>query len=184
MLTVNRILVPVDFSTCSKAGLEYAARLGQTFDAMLDVLHVFLSPSYSWPVVGEAIVPLPGESTTLADSGIPRAERELERLLFETGQRVSCGPKMRGVKARSRVEVGDACEIILQTAVQGEHDLIVMGTHGRRGLSHLLMGSVAEQVVRRATCPVLTIRAPDEWRPYAVEAGRGDKLTRRAEVAS
>ncbi len=62
------------------------------------------------------------------------------------------------LEARGRLESGDACDTILSVASDDDYDLIIMGTHGRTGLSHLFLGSVAERIVRRSTCPVMTIR--------------------------
>jgi universal stress protein A len=154
MLTLRRILVPVDFSECSKAALEYAARLTERLDAPLDVLHVWESPSHFAPGLGEIIVRQPGdEGMPLADFVRDRASKDMDQLVAELGRQSS-------VKVQIRLETGNVGEVILKAAKDGGYDLIVMGTEGRTGLSHLVLGSVAEKVVRCAVCPVLTIRSP------------------------
>jgi nucleotide-binding universal stress UspA family protein len=105
-------------------------------------------------VIPEVTVQLPGEMRqTLADFARSEAGKEMAQFLAELqGQ--------GEVEIRGRLESGDPTEIVLGLAEREGYDLIVMGTHGRTGLSHLFLGSVAEKVVRRALCPVLTIRHP------------------------
>jgi len=157
MLSIRRILVPVDFSGPSKVALDYAARMATSFGATLQVLHVWDSPNYFAAGVGELTVSVPEGRTTLAQFVRTRAGKELEQLLSDIQRRST-------VKVTGRLEMGDPCDGILKTAANGHHDMIVMGTHGRTGLSHLFLGSVAERVVRRAPCPVVTIRSGDVTR--------------------
>jgi nucleotide-binding universal stress UspA family protein len=136
---IDRILVATDFSLCSLGALEYADRLARKLDAELLVLH-----AEGIPVTGP-------ES---ADDLHAAAEHELARTV-----RYLHGT---GLRARSVLRPGPPVEEILHAAATEEASLIVMGTHGRRGVAHLVMGSVAERVVRSAPCPVLTVglRAP------------------------
>lgn len=151
MPKLNRILVPVDFSDCSRAALDYAETLSKTFSATVDLIHVWEVPPYIPP---EAMVGVPGHDTqTLADVAHGSAEKEMRRFVKELED--------EGVKVeRTLLDSGDPGRTIVEVAEKEHYDMIVLGTHGRTGLSHLLMGSVAERVVRHAPCPVLTVRAP------------------------
>ncbi len=151
MPKLNRILVPVDFSDCSRAALDYAETLAKTFDAVVDLIHVWEVPPYIPP---EAMVGVPGhDAQTLAQVAHGSAEQEMKAFLDDL--------RDRGVKiGKPLLESGDPGRSIVETAEEGGYDLIVVGTHGRTGLSHLLMGSIAEKVVRHAHCPVLTVRGP------------------------
>jgi nucleotide-binding universal stress UspA family protein len=156
---ITRILVPVDFSPSARAALEHATLLAGRFAASLDVLHVWEPPGYVGPDT-LALLPVaagqPGWDQTRGE-----LSREVERFLGKAGAR----PKNLSV----RVESGEPSDTILHVARETGVDHIVMGTHGRTGLSRLLIGSVAEAVLRRSTCPVTTIRvaskAPREGVP-------------------
>ena len=144
-MEIRHILVPTDFSESSKRALDAAVGWARTFRAKLTLLHVVELPSYVTD--GHAPVHL---STALRDDLQASAQRELARLLPEG----SGTP----VEVAHRVIVGAPHQQILEAAAAEQIDLIVMATHGRTGLSHLVMGSVAEKIVRTAPCPVLTIR--------------------------
>jgi nucleotide-binding universal stress UspA family protein len=150
MHTISRILVPVDFSPCSRAALDYAAFLGKRFGASIDVLHVWGPPRqlwYPWYTVGPV-------QDWLSSFERTEAGNEMKSLLWHLENNLD-------ITVRGRLESGDPRSTILSVAAEDHYDLIVMGTHGRTGLSHLLLGSIAEGVVQRAPCPVLTIRTPD-----------------------
>lgn len=132
-----RILVPTDFSPPSDAALAYARVLCAAFGASLHLLHV----------ATERV--LPPHATGDADAGAA-ALREIQR-------RLNADDRRRGVLGRVIEGPDPAAEIARYAGTTGS-DLIVMGTHGRGGLAHLLIGSVAEKVVRTAPCPVLTVR--------------------------
>jgi len=134
---VKRILAPVDFSEASLAGLDYAAAIGEHFDAELVVLFV-VEP-----------VRFPGDRDALAEHEQRVGRRELSRL----EQRF----RDRPLRYRALLQTGAPPQVIVEQAERLGADLIVMATHGRTGLSHLLLGSVAEKVVRSARCPVLTV---------------------------
>jgi len=152
MFRVARILVPVDFSACSRAAMEFAAYFAGRFGASVDVLHVWEPPRY---VIPEVTVEVPGEpKKTLLEFARSEAGKEMESFLEEL-------QRSGTVKVRGRLESGDPTEVILELTDTDEYDLVVMGTHGRTGLSHLFLGSVAEKVVRRSRKPVLTIRHPE-----------------------
>jgi universal stress protein A len=144
-MEVRHLLVPTDFSEGSKPALEYALGLAQTFGAKLTLLHVVELPSYLTDA--HTAVHL---SMAMRDVMQGSAQRELAHLLPEGWG--------AAVEVAHQVALGVPHQKILATAVAEQVDWIVMATHGRTGLSHLLMGSVAERVVRTAPCPVLTIR--------------------------
>jgi nucleotide-binding universal stress UspA family protein len=141
MIVLKRILVTTDFGPQADAALTYARALARNFGASLHVMHVaenfFLRPSIADPHALKAAVAL----------------RLEERLTAED---------RTDLHAHTVLEMSDhAADAITAYAKGAEIDLIVMGTHGRHGVSHLLVGSVAERVVRTASCPVLTIKHPE-----------------------
>jgi universal stress protein A len=150
--SVTRVLAPIDFSPSSRAALEYATFLAGSFGAELIVLHVWEPPGYVGPDT-LALLPVTAEHPGV-DQTRAEVSREVEQLLAKATSR----PKQVGV----RIEAGEPSDAILAAARDGGADLIVMGTHGRTGLSRLLIGSVAEAVLRRSTCPVVTIRVPSK----------------------
>ncbi|HEX9306965.1 MAG TPA: universal stress protein [Anaeromyxobacter sp.] len=147
---VTRVLVPIDFSPSARAALEYGTFLAGKLGAELDVLHVWEPPGYVGP---DALALLPmTQGQPSWEQTRTEVTREVDHFLAKTVAK----PKELTV----RVEAGEPSDTILQIAKDSGADLIVMGTHGRTGLSRLLIGSVAEAVLRRSTCPVLTIRVP------------------------
>ena len=144
-MDIHRILAPTDFSDLSKQGLKSALELAQTFGAKLLLIHVVEPPPY--PV--EGIIPSP-LGATLLDDLERQASHQLAQMLAET--------QGSTVDVARRVVVGIPYRKIVEVAQEEKSDLLVMTTHGRTGLSHLMMGSVAEKIVRTAPCPVLTIR--------------------------
>jgi len=144
-MEIRQILAPTDFSEYSKQAIVSAYELAQTFGAKLILLHVVELPVY--PV--EAFLPS-AVGTTLLDDLERQARLHLAQLL----------PKAEHAKVEVMclIAVGTPYYKIIEVANAKKVDLIVMATHGRTGLSHLVMGSVAERVLRMAPCPVLTIR--------------------------
>ena len=142
----KRICCPIDFSDASRAAMEVAADLARRFGAELVLLHAYPIPGYTFP--DGSVVASPRMMQDLAD----QAEKHVEEWRVEAERLVGAG-KVTGEKA-----VGEPAAEILEVARARGADLIVMGTHGRTGLEHALMGSIAERVVRRAHCPVLTVR--------------------------
>jgi nucleotide-binding universal stress UspA family protein len=137
-LVKKRILVPVDFSECSIQALHYAVHLAEPLGAQLIVLHVV-----------EPILHYAAGADILFEEQLRSARHELSRLLEGLG----------GVKLHMIVQEGSPYRAIADAADRLEAELIVMGTHGRKGVSRLFVGSVAERVLRMATCPVLTVGA-------------------------
>jgi len=146
-LAFRKILVPTDFSETAETALYYAEQLARQFDGELHVLHVCEDPMQlaGWPVLGSGHAPEVG-----AEAAALRAQL---KALLKSGNAT--------VKAEVHVIVGQPTGLaISRYAAEHEFELIVMGTHGRGPITHSLVGSVAEKVVRSAPCPVLTIRHP------------------------
>jgi nucleotide-binding universal stress UspA family protein len=146
--TITNILVPVDFSAHSDRAFRYATTLAQRLGAKLALIHVVEDPFVTGAWNAEAYVPNIPE---LLNNLISGAERQLATLKESAAA--------LGVTADTAVISGRPAHSIVEHATDGGFDLIVMGTHGRTGLSHVVMGSVAERVVQKAHCPVLTMRA-------------------------
>ena len=143
----TRILAPTDFSPTSDAALAYARALARKFGASLHLLHVFEEPLLLGAVTAEAYVP---EAPEVRAALMKEARECLEHRLR---------PDARAEpSATSEIVTGSPARAIADYAASAGMNLIVMGTHGRGGVAHLLLGSVAERVVRMAPCPVLTVR--------------------------
>jgi universal stress protein A len=143
MLEMATILYPTDFSANAEAALALASALAKEGHGRLVVLHVERPPL----------------ATLGGIAGVPPLALEYDRQgAWEELQRIL--PSQSGFTVEHCLEYGEPASTILKTAEEVGADLIVMGTHGRTGLRRLLMGSVAEQVVRKASCPVLTVRTP------------------------
>jgi universal stress protein A len=139
--------VATDFSEAADAALDYARSLAGRFDASLHVIHV-VEPS-------SAVSMMSNEVFISETPGI--YDLLMQEALAKLAARVLPSDRER-YHATSEVITGQAAASIIGVAVDIEADLIVVGTHGRTGLAHLIMGSVAESVVRHALCPVLTVR--------------------------
>jgi universal stress protein A len=144
MSSVQIILHPTDFSTCSEHAFHLACSLGRDQRARLIILHVLERPVIVY--TGVAMAP---------PAPPPVVERQAARAQLDQIQ-----APFSGLAIERRFEEGDPATGILHVAEELKSDLIVMGTHGRTGLGRLLMGSVAEKVVRMAKCPVLTVKTP------------------------
>ncbi len=153
-MRLTRILVPVDFSEPSLNALAYACGLAKRFGATLTVLHV-VEPVY----VAEPYMGVAPEVGRFLDEEIRNAKTILTR--------IEADRRKQGLRVRSLVVAGPPALLIVDTARDTGADLIVMGTHGRTGLAHAFIGSVAEKVVRTARCPVLTVRAAGRKQPAA-----------------
>jgi nucleotide-binding universal stress UspA family protein len=143
-IDIERILCPVDFSEFSSRALERAVRLGNWFEARVEALHVI-------PFVMPAGAGLPYFPAPVAATAAQReqAGRDLDRFVEPfLGE---------GVAIETRVREGDPWRVIREEAEALPADLVVMGTHGRGGFEHLLLGSVTEKVLRKVSCPVLTV---------------------------
>lgn len=139
MLSVHTVLYPTDFSVHSAHAFQVACALARDYSAELVIAHVAPHPV-------QAI----GDGMTIE---LPTGWEEAVKTRLET-----IHPKDSAVRHTYRLAVGDAADEIVRLAGELHADLIVMDTHGRSGLSRLLMGSVAEHVLRHAPCPVITVR--------------------------
>lgn len=144
---IKRVLVPVDFSDTSMQALDYAIEFSKPFKAELVVVSV-VEPIY-FTAPGDLAAPAVNAGM-LMDEQLRIAREQLGRL--------AASLKKRRIKARTILQTGTAHQLIADTAKRTKADLIIMATHGRTGLSHVFLGSVAERVVRHAHCPVLTVR--------------------------
>jgi universal stress protein A len=150
-MPVQRILVPVDYSSCSRAALSFALDLAQRYQASLDVVHVWDRPAYMTDAVMMSTEPVHGKSLfrLIADN----AQRDLDEFL--QGVALPAGTALSG-----RLLDGEPASTLIHELKQRKHDLVVVGTHGRTGLSHLMLGSVSEKLARLSPVPVVTV--PDE----------------------
>ena len=145
-MTIRHILVPTDFSSHADAALRCAIELAKPFGAFITLLHVVEDPLAAGMWSSEVYTAeIAGLQINLAKD----AKERLRRTAAEAGASVRIGYE---------VHTGRAAPTIVATAEEAPADLIVMGTAGRSGLAHAVMGSVAERVVRTAPCPVLTVR--------------------------
>lgn len=146
-MDIKRILVPVDFSDYSKNALKYAVGFATKFDAELFLVYVVEPQVYpaDFTMGQVAVPPMETDMSKIA-------ENELEALMKQ-----EIGGK---IKATKIIKVGQPFIEIIETATENDIDLIIIATHGHTGVEHLLFGSTAEKVVRKAPCPVLTLREP------------------------
>jgi nucleotide-binding universal stress UspA family protein len=142
----TNILVPIDFSDYSEQALDYAVGLATKLDAKVHLLNAIPIPALGVPELGVAV------TATMIDNLVAENQRALERLAEARRKRANIGSVI--------IRTGDARDVILHACEELGIDLIVMGTHGRRGVSRALLGSVAEMIVRTAKCPVLTLHRP------------------------
>jgi nucleotide-binding universal stress UspA family protein len=140
MYRIRRILAPVDLSPCSRTALEHAVSLAEQLGASIEVLLVRQLPESA------RVIDVPEATAS-------EAENDLRAFVASVRQ-----PE-RGTLSR-RVEIGNPGKRVVEEASAGGFDLVVLGTRGQTGRLHMIMGSVAEQVVRGAPCPVLTVRGP------------------------
>ena len=141
----RKILVPTDFSEHSEKALDYALELAERLDAEVHVLHVyeipFLTvPDAPWVITSDVVASIEGASKVALDKLVTQHQR---------GK----------VRVKTLLKSGDARAQIDAAAMETGAELIVMGTHGRRGIAHALLGSVAEYVMRSSVAPVLSVRA-------------------------
>ncbi|MBI3410041.1 MAG: universal stress protein [Planctomycetes bacterium] len=146
MIVLHRILVPTDFSEHARQAVKYAAAFAEKFGAEIHLLHVLQDLAIYQPdavTIGPPVVPPLAQLAAAARTSLERfiADNKLERLAVQ-----------------QEVREGTPVEEIIEFAAEKDIDLIILGTHGRGWLAHVLLGSVAEKVVRKAPCPVLTVR--------------------------
>jgi nucleotide-binding universal stress UspA family protein len=167
---IKRILVPVDFSANSRHALDYAHGLALKFDAALHLVHVCEVPGAPTPALDAYAIAYSDWSQRLGE----QAEQELVKL-----QR-----SLPDVSVTTEVLFGPPAYAIVEASNSNAADLIVMGTHGHGAVMHLLMGNVAERVVRAAPCPVLTVREPKPLKERAVAKSKVAGMVASFAVAS
>jgi nucleotide-binding universal stress UspA family protein len=153
-MNITTILHPTDFSAAAHYALELAYSLARDHGARVVLLHVVEPPFY-------------GDEPLLLTSTLGNLRKEAENWF-------STLPRPKGeIETKEVIAEGDPVREVLRVAAEEQADFIVLGTHGRTGISRLLMGSVAENIIRRASCPVLAVKTP--VRPPADEAEDSDK---------
>jgi len=144
----RRIVVPTDFSDYAEKAWALAQGLASALDSEVVLAHVFVEP----PLYGEP--PLTPDATwQVFEKARKWVEEELEKW--------AAGARKKGATVRPIIRTGAPAEQIVELAASEHADLVVMGTHGRGGVSRVLLGSVADRVIRLAPCPVLTVRKPE-----------------------
>lgn len=141
------IVVPTDFSECAQEALDYALKLAGRLDAKVCIVHAYLIPVSSW----EGAWAFPQDVIAQLEAA---SRRKLEETLSKARETLPT--------VTAKFYRGDAREAIPQAATELKADMVVMGTHGRRGLTRALLGSVTESVIRRAPCAVLAFRHPKD----------------------
>jgi len=147
MIAFRSILVPTDFGDCSAPAVRYAAMLAEKFGAELILLHVIQDTAMVMP---DAVMPAPvsvPDLNQLLDAGKMGLAHLIDR------------ENLAALNPRVEVRVGSPVAEIVAAATDLKADLLCIGTHGRTGLAHLLLGSQAERIIREAPCPVLTVKA-------------------------
>ncbi len=147
MISLKRILMATDFSDYSKEALDYAVYLAKTIGADLYLLHVYEIP----------MLVLPGETLSVRTE-VYEWLADLKEGAAKSLEAQADKVRRLGVQVHPILKEGRPFREILNIAQEISADLIVLGTHGRTGLPHVLLGSVAERVVRKASCPVFTVR--------------------------
>jgi len=145
MFKIHAILCPVDFSDASRKAVQYAKEFALSMGSSVSLLNV--------------VEPRP-MAVDITLNYIP-FEEDLQHAANEDMQRVLEEFQLAGLKAESSIEIGNPSDVILDKARELNVNLIILGSHGKTGLSRLLMGSVAEMVVRKAPCPVLIVKAEE-----------------------
>jgi len=148
---IRRILIPIDYSENSKVALAYGAELAVSFGASLDIVHVWDRPTY---VTDAVMVQRPGE-----------AHKPIGELIRENAQKdmdefIASITLPSGVATETRLLSGEPASTLIAELKKAQHDLVVLSTHGRTGFAHLLLGSIAEKLVRLSPVPVLTVPPP------------------------
>lgn len=155
-LTIKKILVPIDFSDYSKSALRYSVNFAKSFNASITLIYVvepiIYPPDFS---MGQIAIP------TINTEWDERAKEELDKLA-----KTEIPAELQ---VKTMIKTGKPFVEIIETAKEENADLIIIATHGHTGVEHILFGSTAEKVVRKAPCPVLTLREPIKGFNYKEE---------------
>ncbi len=144
---ISKVLVPIDFSDYSKSALKYAVSFVKHFSARLILVYVV-----------EPVIYPPDFS--MGQIAIPSMDLEMDKRAMEELDKLAEQEIPSEIKVKSIVKTGKPFIEIIETADEQDVDLIIIATHGHTGMEHILFGSTAEKVVRKAPCPVLTLREP------------------------
>ena len=144
---ISKVLVPIDFSDYSKSALKYAVNFVKYFKANLILVYVV-----------EPVIYPPDFS--MGQIAIPSVDLEMDKRAIEELNKLAEQEIPTEIKVKSIVKTGKPFIEIIETAAEEDIDLIIIATHGHTGVEHILFGSTAEKVVRKAPCPVLTLREP------------------------
>ncbi|NTV98740.1 MAG: universal stress protein [Chlorobiaceae bacterium] len=145
MIKISTILCPVDFSDASRNAVRYAREFARNMHASVYLLNI--------------VEPRP-MAVDITLNYVP-VEEELEKAASDDLREILGEFAAEGIKAECGVEIGSPSDVILDAIDRLDANLVIMGSHGKKGLSRLIMGSVAETVVRKANCPVLTVKAEE-----------------------
>jgi nucleotide-binding universal stress UspA family protein len=145
MLPVKKILAPIAFDASSSDSLDYAIQLANQLGAAVCVLHVYPIPIYGFP-----------DGTLITSAEVAAKLSEVAQMHLDDAVKSRQG---RGVELSSILLTGNPWEEVVKVAKSEKVDLVVMGTHGRRGMSRALLGSVAERVLRESSVPVLVVHS-------------------------
>ena len=154
MVSIKNILVPTDFSDSSKIALDYALSMAQIFKSKVFVMHVYE------PVVYYTDVPMGMPDIVEMEQSIRSSSESALNAILEKEVR----PRFSDVSVEKILTEGKPFVEIIRTAREKQIDLIVLSSHGRGFLEHMLLGSVTEKVVRKAPCPVLTVRSQSQFK--------------------
>jgi len=152
--TISKVLVPIDFSDYSKSALKYAVNLCKFFNAEIILIYV-IEPVIYPPDFSMGQIAMP----SINNEWDERAKEELDKL----------SKNEINISSRTVIKTGKPFVEIIETAKEENIDLIIIATHGHTGVEHILFGSTAEKVVRKAPCPVLTLREPVKGFNYKEE---------------
>lgn len=144
---IKKVLVPIDFSDYSRNALHYSIEFAKHFDAELILVYV----------VEPMIYP---PDFSMGQVAVPAMDLELDKRAREELDKLSKTEAPKDMKVKTVVKTGKPFYEIIETASEEDVDLIIIATHGHSGVQHILFGSTAEKVVRKASCPVLTLREP------------------------
>ncbi|MDR3625519.1 MAG: universal stress protein [Ignavibacteriaceae bacterium] len=157
---IKKILVPIDFSDYSKRALKYAVNFAKKFNAQLFLIYVV-----------EPIIYPPDFS--MGQIAIPSVDLEMDKRAFEELNKLAEKEIPAELIANTIVKTGKPFIEIIETASEENIDIVIIATHGHTGMEHILFGSTAEKVVRKAPCPVLILREPVKSADSAKEIKKG-----------
>ena len=156
---IKKVLVPIDFSDYSKFALKYAVDFAQKFSAEMILVYVV-----------EPVIYPPDFS--MGQIAIPSVNTEWDIKAKEELDKLANSEIPDGVKVKTIIKTGKPFLEVIETAAEEDTDLIIIATHGHSGMEHILFGSTAEKVVRKAPCPVLTLREPNKGFKFKEEMKR------------